>query len=533
DFNLRSGIYSLQQPVIAPLYDTRQKEAILLGWISGAYSENNYHKYLMDRWEKEVYPIAGTMVDFRKFWYSALHDGVIQLEQQENKIPPAPKDLDLTGSLIKESGYTVILNRSYSIGDGRYANNGWLQELPHPVSKVAWDNYAAISPKTAKELGVANNDLIEINIEGRKVKLPVIEQPGMAEKVIATELGYGRTNAGEVGTNVGFNANALISLAGGISQWIYTGAKVTKTGEAYKVFSSQEHHPVDEEFVKDFHFKRDIIQEGTLNEYKKDKKFLKQHSHEIDSMYGEKQYKGVKWAMAIDLNKCISCTNCITACNIENNVPVVGKDQFGRGREMQWIRLDRYYSGTPEEPKVSTQPMLCQHCDHAPCENVCPVVATNHSEDGLNQMVYNRCVGTRYCANNCPYKVRRFNFYNFREKFAEGFQAKDSLSLLHNPEVTVRSRGVMEKCTFCVQRIEEARQEATKSGRKLKGDDVKTACQVACPADAIVFGDMNDEKSDITKLRKHDLGYHVLEMLNVRPNVTYIAKLRNLHTEDK
>jgi len=533
DFNLKSGIFSLQQPVIAPLYDTRQKESILLSWISGGYSEDIYHKYLMSRWESEVYPASNSASDFKKFWYSCLHDGVIQLASQENKIPDCPTGFDFSGNPFKENGFTVILNRSYSIGDGRYANNGWLQELPHPVSKVAWDNYAAISPKTANDIGVKNNDIIEINVAGRKVKLPVIEQPGLAEKVIATELGYGRTNAGEVGNNVGFNANVLMTFAGDISHWIYTGAKVTKTGETYKVSSSQEHHPVDEDFVKDFHFKRDFIQEGTVNQYKNDNKFLKHHKHEIDSMTPDVKYKGVKWAMAIDLNKCISCTNCITACNIENNIPVVGKDQFGKGREMQWIRLDRYYSGTPEEPKVSTQPMLCQHCDHAPCENVCPVVATNHSEDGLNQMVYNRCVGTRYCSNNCPYKVRRFNFFNFRDRFADGHQNKDSLSLLHNPEVTVRSRGVMEKCTFCVQRISEARQEAIKEGRPLKGDDVKTACQVACPADAIVFGDMNDEKSEISKLRKHDLGYHVLELLNVRPNVTYIAKLRNLHTEDK
>ncbi len=532
DFNLRTGVYSLQQPLIAPLYNSRQKEAVLLAWMTGNHSEDIYHKYLMNRWETEVYTLAKPITDFSKFWYSCLHDGVLEIIENPQETSNRSFTFPVIQKVYNENEYTIILNRSYSIGDGRYANNGWLQELPHPVSKVAWDNYAAISPKTAKELGVQNNDMIEINIDDRKVKVPVIEQPGMADNVVVTELGYGRIAAGEVGTNVGFNANVLMTLAGGISQWIYTGAKVTKTGETYKVFSSQEHHPVDEDFVKDFHFKRDIIREGTLDEYKKDKKFLKHHEEKIESIQPEREYKGLKWAMAIDLNKCISCTNCITACNVENNVPVVGKEQFGKGREMQWIRMDRYYSGTPDEPKVSTQPMLCQHCDHAPCENVCPVVATNHSDDGLNQMVYNRCVGTRYCANNCPYKVRRFNFFNFRDRFADGFQKKDSLSLMHNPEVTVRSRGVMEKCTFCIQRITEARQEATKAGRELIGDDVKTACQVACPADAIKFGDMNDEKSEVSKLRKHDLGYHILELLNVVPNVTYLAKLRNIHTED-
>jgi molybdopterin-containing oxidoreductase family iron-sulfur binding subunit len=244
------------------------------------------------------------------------------------------------------------------------------------------------------------------------------------------------------------------------------------------------------------------------------------------------EFNGVKWAMAIDLNKCIACNACVAGCNVENNVPVVGKEQTAKGREMQWIRIDRYYSGTDDEPVPSHQPMLCQHCDQAPCENVCPVVATNHSPDGLNQMVYNRCVGTKYCSNNCPYKVRRFNFFNWRDYFTDGYYEQQPVGLMYNPEVTVRSRGVMEKCTFCIQRIMEARQNATEQGRPLKGSDVKTACQEACPATAIVFGDMNDPKSEISAYRAHNLGYHVLEETNARPNVTYLAKLRNIHSED-
>jgi molybdopterin-containing oxidoreductase family iron-sulfur binding subunit len=237
--------------------------------------------------------------------------------------------------------------------------------------------------------------------------------------------------------------------------------------------------------------------------------------------------------MAIDLNQCVGCSACVIACNVENNIPIVGKDQTMKGREMQWMRIDRYYSGTEEDPEVSNQPMLCQHCDAAPCENVCPVVATNHSPDGLNQMVYNRCVGTRYCSNNCPYKVRRYNYFDFRDHVADSYQKKDSLELMHNPEVTVRARGVMEKCTFCVQRIMDARQEATKAGKKVAGSDVVTACQQACPSNAITFGDMNDKKSEISELREHKLGYYVLEELNIKPNVTYIAKLRNKISEDK
>ena len=236
--------------------------------------------------------------------------------------------------------------------------------------------------------------------------------------------------------------------------------------------------------------------------------------------------------MSIDLNKCTGCSECITACSVENNVPVVGKDQILKSREMMWLRIDRYYSGEINEPQVSNMPMLCQHCDQAPCENVCPVVATNHSPDGLNQMVYNRCVGTRYCSNNCPYKVRRFNFFNFRDHFRDGYQEGELLSLMFNPEVTVRSRGVMEKCTFCVQRISEARAEATRNGRTIKGSDVRTACQDACGTNAIQFGDINNKEEEFYKYRNHDLGYYVLEDLNVKPNVTYIAKLRNTYTEE-
>jgi molybdopterin-containing oxidoreductase family iron-sulfur binding subunit len=285
---------------------------------------------------------------------------------------------------------------------------------------------------------------------------------------------------------------------------------------------------MNDEFVKDLHLKRKIVREGTLAEYEKNPNFLHEEKIELFSIAKEVEYKGVKWAMAIDLNKCIGCNACVAGCNVENNIPVVGKEQAAKGREMQWIRIDRYYSGTDAEPWLSHQPMLCQHCDNAPCENVCPVVATNHSPDGLNQMVYNRCVGTKYCSNNCPYKVRRFNFFNWHDQLADGYYDQQPVNLLHNPEVTVRSRGVMEKCTFCIQRIMEARQHAIEQGRELKASDVKTACQEACPATAIVFGDMNDSSSEIASYRKHNLGYFVLEELNVRPNITYIAKLRNL-----
>jgi molybdopterin-containing oxidoreductase family iron-sulfur binding subunit len=359
----------------------------------------------------------------------------------------------------------------------------------------------------------------------------VFVQPGQADGYISFELGYGRTNAGPIGSDVGVDVSVLLPMNSLTGPRIVSGAKISKVPGRYELVTTQEHHSLDDTFVKELHLKREIIREGTLLQFEKDPKFLHHEKKEFFNIAKDVEYNGVKWAMSIDLNKCIGCNACVAGCNVENNIPVVGKEQVQRGREMQWIRLDRYYAGTSDNPSLSHQPMLCQHCDNAPCENVCPVVATNHSPDGLNQMVYNRCVGTKYCSNNCPYKVRRFNFFNWRDNLAEGYYEQEPISLMNNPEVTVRSRGVMEKCSFCVQRIAEARQHATEQGRPLKGSDVKTACQEACPATAIVFGDMNDPKSEISISRAHDLGYHVLEDTNARPNVTYLAKLRNIHSE--
>lgn len=533
DFSTRKGIYSLQQPVISPIYNTRQKEAILLDWLSGKtneYKEDIYHKYIMSNWEKDIYPLFKTSAEFKAFWYATLHDGIaiVASEYKNNYI------FNLDSLLEIKSGETpadflMVLTSNYTIGDGRFANNGWLQEIPHPVTKVTWDNYAAISPETAKKLKLKNFCILEVTKGNRQLKLPVLIQPGMADNLICVELGYGRWQVGTVGMSVGVNAGVYLDK--GHSKLV-RDVQIKKLHGQYKIATTQEHHALDDEFVKDLHTKRKIIKETTIEEYKKDKKILHKETHPDISLVDRKKYTEMKWAMAIDLNKCTGCGACISSCNVENNVPIVGKDQVLMGREMQWIRIDRYYSGTPEEPMASNQPMLCQHCDNAPCENVCPVVATTHSPDGLNQMAYNRCVGTRYCSNNCPYKVRRFNFYDFRDHFENGYYYQDSLKLAKNPEVTVRSRGVMEKCTFCVQRIMEARQEATKQNRKIKGTDVQTACQVACPANAIIFGDSNDKESEIYKQRHHDLSYYVLEELNIKPNVTYIARLRNIKTED-
>ncbi|HEX2865462.1 MAG TPA: TAT-variant-translocated molybdopterin oxidoreductase [Ignavibacteriales bacterium] len=541
DHNVRTGVYSLQQPVIYPLYSTRQKEAVLLTWASGdrkSYKDTVYHDFIMNNWEKGVYANANSPLDFRTFWFTALENGVFVSPKNASPEQNAHTAGAFQAASLSEikpvpsgGSFTLYLKENYSIGDGRYANNGFLQELPHPVSKVVWDNYAAISPATAKELGVDYYDKIEVSLGSRKQEFPVFIQPGTADGAIVIELGYGRWKAGEVGSGVGINANMLMSKDARITPFIYNEVSVRKTSGTYKLVTTQEQHTIEDSRAKDAHLKRGIIKEGTVEEYQKNPAFLEKEEREKISMNKNPEYVGVKWAMGIDLNKCVGCNACITSCDVENNVPVVGKEQVNNGRIMHWFRVDRYYSGTPDEPVAFTQPMLCQHCDTAPCENVCPVAATTHSPDGLNQMVYNRCVGTRYCSNNCPYKVRRFNFFNFRDHFADGYYLQEPVEMLYNPEVTVRSRGVMEKCTFCIQRIMQARENAIEENRNLSGSDVVTACQQACPSSAIVFGDANDPDSIISKFRAHNLGYHVLVDLNTRPNITYLAKLRNIYPE--
>ncbi|MHB1686168.1 MAG: TAT-variant-translocated molybdopterin oxidoreductase [Ignavibacteriaceae bacterium] len=535
DAQTRIGFYSLQQPVISPLFYTRQKEEVLLSWITGNYKENIYHDYLMNNWQLVIYPTLNEMLDFNRFWLGALQRGIVKTGDTSKSINSFDKTAlsVLNGKPKDSSGYVVCLKEGYATGDGKYANNGWLQELPHPVTKVTWDNYASISVATAKELNVEEKDVIEISLGERKLQIPVVIQPGSSDNTITIELGYGRSKCGVVGLGVGFNANVLMSKDSGLTPWLYNSASIRKTGDTYEIVSTMEHHPINDPLVSGVVQKRKIILEGTVLGYKKNPKLIQEQRDTSNaSLYDPHDFPGVKWGMSIDLNKCTGCGECVISCNAENNVPVVGKDQVKVSREMQWIRIDRYYSGSAENPIISVEPMLCQQCDHAPCENVCPVAATNHSNDGLNQMVYNRCVGTRYCSNNCPYKVRRFNFFNSKDHFRDGYQESNLFDLVYNPEVTVRSRGVMEKCTFCTQRIMEAREDAIREHRPLKGSDVKTACQEACGTNAINFGDMNDNNSEFYKYRNHELGYYVLENLNVRPNVTYLAKLRNTHSEE-
>jgi molybdopterin-containing oxidoreductase family iron-sulfur binding subunit len=450
-----------------------------------------------------------------------LHDGFVLVDSDAVKAPFNMASVKVKGSPKVHFGFSLLLAKNYFIGDGRFANNGWLQEIPHPISKVTWDNYAAIAPATAIEKRLGNGDIIKISVGDNYAELPIMLQPGVAANTIVVELGYGRTVVSDVGNDVGHNANSLQNLKGKVSQWICSNATIEVTGSTYKIVSTQEHHSLKNGSISN------IISEASLNEYSKEPGFAREQDVEFAEEYKQ---EGNKWAMAIDMNKCTSCAVCVASCNVENNIPVVGKEQVAIGREMHWMRIDRYYSGSSENPIVSNQPMLCQHCDNAPCENVCPVNATNHSPDGLNQMFYNRCVGTRDCASSCSYKVRRFNFFDFRNDFKDGYYENEVTPLAYNPEVTVRSSGVMEKCSFCVQKITEERENAIREGREINGDNVVPACQQSCPADAIVFGDASNPNSKISQYRKHQLGYAVFQSLNVKPNVTYLAKLRNTHS---
>ncbi|RPJ83535.1 MAG: 4Fe-4S dicluster domain-containing protein, partial [Acidobacteria bacterium] len=415
------------------------------------------------------------------------------------------------------SALEIIFRPDPSIYDGRFANNAWLQELPKPLTKLTWDNAVLCSPALAERLELANEDVVELQYRGRKVLGSIWIVPGHADGCVTVHLGYGREAGGRVGERLGFNA---YSLRTSDSPWSGSGLALKKTGEKYALACTQGHWSLEG---------RTNVRSGTLTRFREDPDFAHAAAahHPPASLYPEYDYRGENaWGMAIDLTACLGCNACVVACQAENNVPVVGKVEVARQREMHWLRIDRYYTGNLDNPEVVHQPMLCQHCEKAPCEVVCPVAATVHSSEGLNEMVYNRCVGTRYCSNNCPYKVRRFNFLQYSD------QSSPSLQLLHNPDVTVRDRGVMEKCTYCVQRISAARIEAKKEDRPIRDGEVVTACQAACPTQAIVFGNINDPDSKVAKLKKLPLNYGVLEEeLNTQPRTTYLAGLKNPNPE--
>ncbi len=520
DAACRPGVESLCQPVIAPLFDTRQEAESLLRWTQTLAASDDpirkladWHAFVKQRWEA----MPG------RVWEEQLRvGGWFRPERVEPpKLDRAAAEA-LAKTETKAGEWELVLVPHHSVYDGRFANNGWLQELPDPVSKITWDNWAAVSRKTAEKLAVKEGDSISLVVGSRKVTLPVVVQSGTADGVVIAQLGHGRTAGGQIAREAGgVSVASLIGIENPDVPRLAVNATVSKADGAHEFARTQKHFSMEG---------RPIILDGTLDEYRREADFLKHKRHRprmVDLNPPVDYSKRQKWVMAIDLSKCTGCGGCTAACQAENNVAIVGRDQVRRSREMHWVRIDRYEEGDPDNPSIRHQPMLCQHCDGAPCESVCPVNATSHSSDGLNEMVYNRCVGTRYCSNNCPYKVRRFNYLRYHEP-----RLKDPVQeLAFNPQVTVRGVGVMEKCTFCVQRINEARFAALNRGQRLADGAIKTACEQACPAGAIVFGDVNDPASRIAALKASGRAFMVLEELNTGPNVIYLARVRNPHPD--
>ncbi len=529
DFEIKSGVYSLSQPAIHPLFNTRQGMESILRW-SGI--ETSFHDFMKGYWEKNILPKSG-QTDFFSFWNKCLSDGVFELPSKTNSYTSSIADGVLKkslGNFPESADLEITLYEKVGIGDGRYANNPWLQEMPDPVTRATWDNYLCISPKMAEEKGWKAFDVVTIN---NRISLPILVQPGQAYGTISVALGYGRTNAGKVAEGVGSDVYSLLRVDNNGISYSNSIEKIEKTDSGYYLALTQTHHSMEG---------RPLVREASLKEYEQNpasgNELHKKVEEHNDTLYKEHDFPGHHWGMAIDLGKCIGCSACLIACSAENNVPVVGKDEVLRAHEMHWIRIDRYYSGNAENPAVVRQPVMCQHCDNAPCENVCPVAATNHSDEGINQMAYNRCIGTRYCNNNCPYKVRRFNWFDYTQ--ADSFKGNlvdpagmtiDLRRMVLNPDVTVRAKGVIEKCSFCIQRIQASKLTAKLEDRVLKDGEILTACQQACPAEAIVFGDTNDPNSKVSKLFKDPRNYHLLEELHVLPSVGYLTKISHREQE--
>lgn len=586
DANPRLGFYSMTQPTIQPLFDSRQFQDSLLKWIG---VDSDYYTYMRNGWE-EYASTNATAGAFSNFFNETLFNGVYEDPTEEPKAVSFVGDVAAAAKAIKKvpaGEFELELYVKAGLGDGSQANNPWLQELPDPVSRVTWDNYITMSPAQMKELGYSRLErgdfmanLAEVSVNGVTITAPVYPSPGQKAGTIGLAVGYGRTAAGKCGDGVGVNAYPLSNGSFSVG-----AVSVTKASGKYEIAQTQSHHTM---------MGRDsIVKETTLSEYKKDSKsgnpdvlfyvssaggstshgdaehgdgahggeahaspFLP--SDEVNLWADHAIASGHRWGMTVDLNKCIGCAACITACGAENNVPVVGKEEVRRGRDMHWLRIDRYYSsdmtdevaeeqgiGTldkftlmeiaAETPQVSYQPIMCQHCNHAPCETVCPVAATTHSDEGLNMMTYNRCIGTRYCANNCPYKVRRFNWFQYHngsQDFSKNPANDDLGRMVLNPDVVVRDRGVMEKCSFCVQGIQAAKLKAKKEGRKVADEEVQSACAEVCPTNAILFGDLNDKDSWVANKAKDERSYHLLEEVGVQPNVFYMTKVRNIEENE-
>src|SRR6266852_1858254 len=526
DTRAYDGTASIVQPLIAPLYGG--KSAYELVALLAGQSAATGHEIVQAYWKKQ-HPST----NFDAFWRKSLHDGWVEgtaftpKEVTLNKVNLAVAAVAYEKGEEKRDEKAIEINfrPDPSIYDGRFANNGWLQELPKPMTKLTWDNPVLIGPAMAERMGLKTEDMIELELNGKKVTAPVWIQAGHADNSITVFLGYGRRRAGRAGTGAGLDMYPLRASA---TPWFSTGVKIAKAGGTYKLASTQGYQTMDTPVGA-----RPLVRTASLEEYHKEPNFAREDEPPPElTLYKPYPYQSeaYAWGMAIDLNACVGCNNCIVACQAENNIPVVGKEQCVIGRHMHWIRVDSYYQGDRDNPKAYFQPVPCMHCENAPCEVVCPVGATVHSTEGLNDMVYNRCVGTRYCSNNCPYKVRRFNFLLFQDWDTPQYK------MMRNPDVTVRSRGVMEKCTYCVQRINERRIDVeTASVRENKdiriGDELQTACQQSCPAEAIIFGNINDPNSRVSTLKAESRNYSLLGELNTRPRTTYLAEVRNPNPE--
>jgi MoCo/4Fe-4S cofactor protein with predicted Tat translocation signal len=514
DIRSFDGTTSIIQPLIAPLYDGKSSYEILAELTNNSGAKT--YDIVRNFWEQRV-----GKKNIEIFWANTLNNGIV------DNTAVSPKNVRRTtianlGSLVDEASSAenskpeLVLRPDPTIWDGQYSNNGWLQELAKPVTKLTWDNAALFAPAMAQRLSLDNGDLVELNAGGRTVKAPVWIVPGHADNSITLHFGYGRTKSGNIGTGIGANAYAL-QTSDHLS--VVPGITVKNTGDHYELATTQNHHAMEG---------RNQVRAATLKDFIADRDFAKkiEESPSPDqTLYPKVNYEGHAWGMSIDLNSCTGCNACVIACQSENNIPIVGKEQVLNMREMQWIRIDSYFAGDLDNPEIYHQPVPCMQCENAPCELVCPVGATMHDSEGLNMMVYNRCIGTRYCSNNCPYKVRRFNFLEYNEPKAP------TLKMLENPDVTVRSRGVMEKCSYCIQRINEVRIRAEEKNREIKDGEIRTACQAACPADAIVFGDINLKDSAVRKLKAEPRTYSLLAELNTKPRTTYLAKITNPNPE--
>ena len=570
DYEPIDNHFSFGQPTIRRIFDTRQSQDTFLKWID---YEENYFSLLKNNWRKKQ-KLLKSNEPFQIFWDSLLHDGVAEIVDKnlknrnplpnsyKNRISEVNKISTLIDRESNNENFELNLYHNMTVSDGIQSNNPWLQEMPDPISKVCWDNYISINPKDANKLsvktdvGTMTTNLLLLKSEQESYEIPVIIQPGQAEGTIGLALGYGRKLAGPVGDNIGFDATQLLDSKSSFQNLTINNIILENTLKDYRIAQTQTHDTIMS--------RESVIQETSLDKYKKDP-YAGKYQFKVATSEGYKkpedvtlwsghEYKNHHWVMAIDLNACTGCGSCVIACQVENNIPVVGKEEVLNRREMSWLRIDRYYSSdadvddlqglevAAENPDVTFQPMMCQHCNNAPCETVCPVAATTHSSEGLNQMTYNRCIGTRYCANNCPYKVRRFNWFKYHdnEQFDKNIAMNNDLGkMVLNPDVTVRSRGVMEKCSFCVQKIQQGKLLAKTEKRRLKDGDVKMACGSACSTDAIVFGDVNDKNSRIRKLLqvekidkatlklKEERAYAVLDEIRVSPNVWYLRKVRN------